>query len=82
MPSNGPSQKSQITPRLRLLTQSGSKKGAQRNIIRDALFPEPSFTRLSKVPVNEPTLSSAAGAPMERVARFHSLLLHVFRIAQ
>jgi hypothetical protein len=38
---------------LRLLTQSESEKEAEINLIRYAPFPEPSFTCLSKVLINE-----------------------------
>ena len=44
------------------------------------MFPEPSFICLSEVLVHEPPPGSPTGAPMERVAHFHSLLLHVSRI--
>jgi hypothetical protein len=48
--SPGPSEKFHIAPILRLLISSGSKKGAQIKLIRNAPFPEPSFICLSKIP--------------------------------
>jgi hypothetical protein len=58
------------------------KKGDQINLKRNVPFPEPSFTCLSKVPVNEPPTGSPTRAPTERVAHFQNLLLHVSRISQ
>jgi hypothetical protein len=52
MPSHGrpgPSQKFQIAPRLGLPTLSALKKKAQINLIKDALFPEPSLICVSKI---------------------------------
>jgi len=51
-----------------------------RNMIRDAPFPEPSFICHSTLPVSEPPPDSPTGAPMERVACLHSLLLCVLQI--
>lgn len=51
-----------------------------QKIIRGALFPEPSFVCLSKVPENKPHPGSPTGAPMERIAHLQSLLSHVFQI--
>jgi len=48
--SPGPSEKFHIAPILRLLISSGSEKGAQIKLIRNAPFPEPSFICLSKIP--------------------------------
>jgi hypothetical protein len=45
----------------------------------DVPFPEPSFVRLSKSPVNETSSIFSNGFPMERVARFQSLLLVISR---
>jgi hypothetical protein len=45
-------------------------------IERDAPFPEPSFVRLSKSPVNDPPPNVVL---MDRVARFQSLLLVISR---
>jgi hypothetical protein len=68
MPSHGspaPLLKFQIAPRFRLLTFSGSKKKG------------PKYYCLSKSPVKEPPDRFPNGVPMERVARFQSLLLYI-----
>jgi hypothetical protein len=44
-------------------------------------FKSPPSSASQKVPVNEPTPGSPTGAPMERAARFQSLLLHVSRVS-
>jgi hypothetical protein len=49
-------------------------------LIRDDPLPDPSSICLSKV--HETPLSSPAENPMESVARYQSLLLHVSRIPQ
>ena len=63
----------------RVPSKEASPSGSSRRttIERDAPFPEPSFVRLSKSPVNEPPPSN--GVPMDRVARFQSLLLVISR---
>jgi hypothetical protein len=43
---------------------------------RDAPFPDPFFTRLSKCRVNKPLSSFPRGAPMKIDARLQSLVLH------
>jgi len=68
-------------PQTWLLTPSGSKNGAEINLIRDTPFPEPSIC-LSKVVVNETPPVSPTGAPMEIFAHFQNLLLHVLQIPQ
>ena len=70
MPSHGspvPLLMFQIAPRLRLLTSSGSKEKG------------PKYYSLSKSPVKEPPDRFPKGVPMERVARFRSLLLRISR---
>jgi hypothetical protein len=58
------------------------RKEVQINLIRDAMSTEPSFICLSKVMVNELPPGSPTRAPTERVAHFHSLLLHISQIPQ
>jgi hypothetical protein len=53
----------------------------ERERERDSLFPETTFILLPKSPVKEPPSRFPGGAPVERDARFQSLLLHISRVS-